>query len=103
RSDLYSLGCTFYFLLAGRAPFQANSLTEMLLKHQLEEPPPLENLRPDVPAAVAAVVRKLVAKQPGDRYQTPSEVAAVLGPLSRGEPGTAAGERIEMVRGATPI
>src|SRR5262249_3383132 len=62
RADLYSLGCTFYFLLTGRAPFQGESLTQVLLQHQMEEAPPLEQLRADTPPVVAAVVRKLMAK-----------------------------------------
>ena len=78
RADLYSLGCTLYFLLTGRAPFPGGSLTEKLLKHQMDEPRPVEELRPETPPAVAAVVRKLMAKRPGDRYQTPAEAAAAL-------------------------
>ena len=53
-------------------------MIDKLLKHRWEEPPPVEQLRPDVPPAVAAVVRKLMAKKPDDRYQTPAELAAVL-------------------------
>jgi formylglycine-generating enzyme required for sulfatase activity/tRNA A-37 threonylcarbamoyl transferase component Bud32 len=78
RADLYSLGCTLYFLLTGQVPFPGGTLTEKLLKHQLEEPVPVEQLRPEVPAGIAAVVRKLMAKRPEVRYQTPKEVADVL-------------------------
>src|SRR5262249_33882972 len=49
-----------------------------LLKHQTAEPEPVEQLRPDVPPALAAIVRTLMAKQPEDRFQTPAEVAAAL-------------------------
>jgi WD40 repeat protein/tRNA A-37 threonylcarbamoyl transferase component Bud32 len=87
RSDLYSLGCTLYFLLAGRAPFHADSLTQLLLKHQMEEPTPLEQLRPDVPAGLAALVGCLLAKRPEDRVQTPAELAAALEPFCGGEAG----------------
>jgi serine/threonine protein kinase len=80
RSDLYSLGCTFYYLLAGRPPFQTATLTQMLLKHQMEEPAPVRQLRPDAPEGVAAVVRRLMAKRPEDRYQTPAELVQALGP-----------------------
>jgi serine/threonine protein kinase len=80
RSDLYSLGCTFYFLLTGHPPFQAESLTELLLKHQMEQPTPLEQRRPDVPPGVAAIVRRLMAKRPQDRFQTPAEVVNALEP-----------------------
>jgi serine/threonine-protein kinase len=78
RADLYSLGCTFYLLLTGRVPFPGGEAIEKLYRHRFEEPPPLEQVRPETPAEVAAVVRKLMAKQAGDRYQTPAEAAAAL-------------------------
>jgi WD40 repeat protein/serine/threonine protein kinase len=78
RADLYSLGCTLYYLLTGTAPFPGGTLTQKLLKHQLQEPRPVEQLRPATPPAVAAVVRRLMAKNPEDRYQTPAEAAEVL-------------------------
>jgi serine/threonine protein kinase/DNA-binding beta-propeller fold protein YncE len=78
RADLYSLGCTFYYLLTGRVPFPGESVAGKLLRHQLDEPEPVERLRPGVPPGVAAVVRRLMAKRPEDRYQTPAEVVAAL-------------------------
>src|SRR5262249_35095280 len=81
RSDLYSLGCTFYYLLTSQPPFPAGTLIEKLLHHQLDEPRPLEELRPEVPPPVREVVRRLMAKEPNDRYQTPAEVAQVLASL----------------------
>jgi serine/threonine protein kinase len=78
RSDLYSLGCTFYYILAGKVPFDGGSATEKLLKHRMDEPKRLEEVRKDVPAAIAGIVRKLMAKRPEDRYQTPAELAADL-------------------------
>jgi WD40 repeat protein/serine/threonine protein kinase len=81
RADLYSLGCTLYFLLTGRVPFPGGSLTEKLLKHQTGPVPRVEAVRPDVPPGVAAVARKLMAKRPADRYQTPAELAEALGPF----------------------
>jgi serine/threonine protein kinase len=78
RADLYSLGCTFYHLLAGRAPFPPCSPAEKLFKHRYEKPAPLEQWCSDVPPWVAAVVARLMAKLPSDRYQTPAELAAVL-------------------------
>jgi serine/threonine-protein kinase len=81
RSDLYSLGCTLYFLLAGRPPFPFGSPTDKVIKHAMLDPLPVEQLRPDVPPALAAVLRKLMAKRPEDRYQTPAELAAALAAL----------------------
>lgn len=78
RGDLYSLGCTFYFLLTGQVPFTGGSAMEKLSNHAFREPPLVEQQRKDVPAGVAAVVRKLMAKRPEDRFQKPEEVVAVL-------------------------
>ena len=82
RSDLYSLGCTFYFLLAGRVPFLGGAATEKMLRQQAEEPPPLEGIRADVPVQVQAIVKVLMAKDPAKRYQTAAAVATVLEPLA---------------------
>lgn len=81
RADLYSLGCTLYFLLTSQPPFRAESLTELLLKHQMEHPVPLEQLRPDVPPGVAVIVRRLMAKRPADRFPTPVDLIAALEPF----------------------
>jgi tRNA A-37 threonylcarbamoyl transferase component Bud32 len=88
RSDLYSLGCTFYFLLAGRVPFLGGTLVEKLLRHQVETPPPLQQLRPDVPTAVSAIVVRMMAKDPANRFQTPGETAAALEPFAAGHGST---------------
>jgi serine/threonine-protein kinase len=84
RGDLYSLGCTLYYLLTRRVPFPGGSAAEKLLKHQLEQPRPVDQLRPEVPPAVAEVVRKLMARRPEDRFQTPAELAAALAALLGG-------------------
>ena len=80
RSDLYSLGCTLYHMLAGRPPFGGLDTIDKLHRQQSAEPIPVEQLRPDVPTSVAVVVRTLLAKKPRDRYQDPGEVVAVLRP-----------------------
>jgi serine/threonine-protein kinase len=82
RSDLYSLGCTFYFLLTGQVPFPGGGAVDKLIRHSCEEPKPLAELRPDVPPAVVAIVRKLMAKDPADRFQTPAELVAALEPFA---------------------
>jgi serine/threonine protein kinase len=78
RSELYSLGCVFYYLLTGRPPFPGGDPADKPRRHEFEEPVPLEMLRWDVPLEVVAVVGKLMARDPADRYQSPAEVAALL-------------------------
>jgi serine/threonine-protein kinase len=78
RADLYGLGCSLYFLLTGQPPFPGGSLAERLIKHQYEEPVAVEQLRPEVTQAVAAILRKLMAKRPDDRYQTAAAAAEAL-------------------------
>ena len=78
RSDLYSLGCTLYFALAGRPPFEGGDLVNKIYKQRFEEPEPLARVNPAVPAGLAAVVRKLMAKPPDDRHQTARALRADL-------------------------
>jgi serine/threonine protein kinase len=78
RADLYSLGCTFYFLLTGQVPFSGEEMMEKMLKHHLDEPTPVEQLRPDVPQSVLAILRRLLAKKPEQRYQQPADLAEAL-------------------------
>jgi formylglycine-generating enzyme required for sulfatase activity len=85
RADIYSLGCTFYFLLTGQTPFPGGTFVELLSKHQTQEPVPVEQLHPEVPAEVAAVVRRMMAKAPAQRYATPAEVTHALQPWARRE------------------
>jgi WD40 repeat protein len=83
RADLYSLGCTFYYLLTGRVPFPGGTLIQKMDKQRWETPPSVDQLRRDVPSSVAAVVRRLMAKRPADRFQTPADLASALENLSR--------------------
>jgi serine/threonine-protein kinase len=78
RSDLYSLGCTWYHMLTGRAPFSEGGLAERLFNHLNTEPEDVRGLNPTVSEATGAVLRRLLAKDPADRYQTPSELLADL-------------------------
>jgi hypothetical protein len=68
RSDLYSLGCTFYYLLTGKAPFADRIGLDKLMAHARDAAPLLREQRPDVPAAMAEIVHRLLAKKPEDRY-----------------------------------
>jgi serine/threonine-protein kinase len=78
RSDIYSLGCTFYYLLTGSLVFPGGTLPEKLIKHQAIEPKPIEQFRSDLPAELLALVRKMMAKDPKDRQQSPGEVTREL-------------------------
>lgn len=78
RSDIYSLGCTLYFLLTGRPPFPEGTISERLLKHQVEEPESLLKLRPDLPLSLVEVCQKMMNKRPELRFETASEVADKL-------------------------
>lgn len=80
RSDLYSLGCTFYHILTGVVPFPGGTSIEKLMRHGNEMPRPIEELRPDIPAVIAVIIRKLTEKSPDDRYQTPDELMEALSP-----------------------
>jgi serine/threonine protein kinase len=80
RADIYSLGCTLYYLLTGAPPFQGNSLYEILQAHHSVDARPLNLVRPEVPVELAAVVAKMMAKDPARRYQQPDEVAKALFP-----------------------
>ena len=74
RSDIYSLGATFYYLLIGQPVFPGQTMMDTLLKHRDAPVPSLVALRPDVPPALDEVFRKMMAKSVKDRYQTMTEV-----------------------------
>jgi serine/threonine protein kinase len=77
RSDIYSLGCTLYEMLAGKPPFEG-SLTELVYKHSEEMPVEIATIRSDVPPGLGYILRKMMAKKPEDRYQTPTELLTDL-------------------------
>jgi serine/threonine protein kinase len=81
RSDVYSLGCAFYYLLAGQPPFAGGSVMQKILQHQQAEPPPVQSLRPDIPEGLGAVLQRALAKKPEDRFQTPAALAIALRPF----------------------
>lgn len=83
RSDIYSLGGTFYFLLTGVPPFPGGSIVDKLVAHHQTPPRDVRELRPDLPSEVAAIVQRMLAKDPRDRFQIPAEVAQALLPFSR--------------------
>jgi len=87
RADVYSLGCTLYKLLSGRAPFVGpeykNDISK-IMAHVQKTPTPITLLRSDVSSDLAAVVERMMAKDPAQRYATPAEVAAALAPFTAG-------------------
>jgi hypothetical protein len=83
RTDIYGLGATFYFLLAGRPPFEVKAISQKLLSHLTKEPPPLCELRPDIPEALAAVIEKMMAKNREKRYQSAAAVVVALAPWTQ--------------------
>lgn len=78
RSDLYSLGCTFYYMLTGRPPFPEGTVLQKLLSHSTDAVPDPRKLRPDLPPEITTIVSKLLAKQREQRHQDPSELIGDL-------------------------
>jgi hypothetical protein len=81
RSDIYSLGCTLYCLLSGQPPFQEMTLADVLEAHKSVDATPLNNVRGDVPPELAALVARMMAKEPGRRFQRAADVAEALAPF----------------------
>lgn len=87
RADIYSLGCTLYKLLAGRAPFDQPryaGVMEKVVAHAKHSPPAISRFRRDVPKEVVAILNRMMAKDPARRFQTPAEAADAVGPFCIG-------------------
>ena len=98
RSDIYSLGCVLYEMLAGRMAFSGPNLKSVLTQQLTTDPPLIHITRPDVPQTIIDIVRRCLLKQPEERYQTAGEVAealrGALGELPRlSTPGAAGAAR----------
>ena len=95
RADIYSLGCTLYFLLAGRPPFPDGSLIQKLMAHREKTARPLTEIRADVPPELARIVERMMAKDPARRFQTPDEVARALAPFADLQAARTAATRLD--------
>jgi len=78
RADQYSLGCTFYFLLSGHAPFTGGSMAELILAHQTREPMDLRDIRPDLPDDLWEILKRMMAKRPADRFESAGSISQAL-------------------------
>ena len=83
RSDIYSLGCTLFFMLAGRPPFPEGTVLQKLLQHQGDAPPDIRSFLPTIPAEVAFLIQKMMAKDPKQRFQTPTLLIEALTDVAR--------------------
>ena len=86
RVDIYSLGCTFYFMLTGKLPFPYSRNGQKIMGHRKKKALPIAQFSPEVPEAVVKVVERMMAKQPERRYSTAQEVADAVKPFARRDP-----------------
>ncbi|QJW97873.1 serine/threonine-protein kinase [Frigoriglobus tundricola] len=106
-ADVYALGAILYFLLTGRPPFIGDGFTDLLIKVVSDAPPPLRELRPDVPADLEALCMKCLAKAPGERFADAQALAAAFAPVAEQHTHSSSGlspalARAGLSRASTP-
>jgi len=84
RSDIYSLGCSYYFTLTGQPPFGEGSIAQKLIWHQTRAPRPIKEFRPDIPDHLRAVLTRCMLKKPAERPTSPDELLAELARYANG-------------------
>jgi len=86
RADVYSLGCTLYFILTGVLPFPMKSISDKLAAHRTKTAESLTKLAPDLPKSLVEIVEKMMAKEPAKRFQSAAEVAEALESMAENQP-----------------
>ena len=102
RADIYSLGCTLYCLLSGSPPFRGEHVWDVYQAHFSIDAGPLNLVRPGVPVELATVVAKMMAKEPGRRFQSPEQVAQALTPFFKKANSTTQGSDTEVSQMGRP-